>query len=203
MKIGFFGHSAARWDTGSASERINKYFSEHTLDWHGVPYGSVQRMSYDLEKHCHKYDLLILFYSSSSNIYCPSWDRDLNIYDMNRFLRRKDDSYDDWFSKKFSQAKNIDLDYLHKTIYDYLNYWLLPKHHRTELLLFYVQKIKHLVKGKHVIHAPQEPRFVKQVITDGYFSEPLTKISREIIKSDHYESTVKKEIELYITSHGL
>lgn len=163
MKIGIFGHSKATYKKRSFihySERVNKYFPQHQINWYGVFCSSIERLTYLIQKH--KCDLYIIFHTSSQFIYAPGLTRDAPWYLFFHQSRR-----DELLNICKNEGSDIDIN-------SFLTCRDLFYNKKRELnYIAYLFLMKSTLVGKNVIHVQYNGQQETKMFKGAYFSQAL------------------------------
>lgn len=89
MKIGIFGHSAAKYrnhkNGDHYSQLVNAHFINHTINWYGFMCSSLERIVYQVNKH-KNFDLYVIFHTDPFFLYFPGWSRDFSTHEVSDAL---------------------------------------------------------------------------------------------------------------------
>ena len=197
MKIGIFGNSPAKWKDFSGNVRkvcllVKSHFPHHQINWYGVGHASQERTVKLIQEH-QSFDLFIIFHSLPESVYCPRFNNDFHIHDLEKAANGGD------ITARFGKLSNLyeghipDLQQITKI---YTKFWMpdekdLELRYRANLIL-----LKMVLKNKNVVHvAPNYPA-IKTLLNYGRYSKALSHLVLTNGSTKDYTSAFISEIEL-------
>ena len=208
MKIGIFGASKAVFKKRSFihySERVNKHFSDHKVNWYGVQCCSINRLAYNISKHpC---DLYMVHHTSTDYIYTPGYNRDFPsgfFFKSNRTDKTRKRLWDSFVKKTEFESTPVN-DKVFEHIDFYKNYLYDEQRRLNYIANLFL--IKSLLQNKNVIHVNID--FVgeeRRIFKNEYWADDILNCILEIKSQpeqtwdhDHVSKLFIREIELALT----
>jgi hypothetical protein len=197
MKIGIFGNSPAKWKDFSGNIReicllVENHFPNYQINWYGVGHASQERTVKLIQEHG-SFDLCIVFHSLPECVYCPRFNNDFHIHDLEKAANGGD------ITARFGKLSNLydghiaDFEEIFKT---YTKFWMpdekdLQLRFKANLIM-----LKMLLKNKNVVHvAPNYPS-IKNLLNYGRYSKVLSHLVLKNGSEKDFASAFINEIEL-------